>query len=110
MKRKLLYKMGNVFSGRYIKKEYLEENGKILCLSYKHLINDSFNFNVRTSQFINYVEKQNQKFLAQDGDIVISRFMNNRIIYTFNKNDPKCFINDRCFLIRPENKDYLNKY
>ena len=110
MKRKLLYKMGNVFSGWYIKKEYLEENGKILCLSYKHLINDSFNFNVRTSQFINYVEKQNQKFLAQDGDIVISRFMNNRIIYTFNKNDPKCFINDRWFLIRPENKDYLNKY
>ena len=95
MERKILYKMGNVFSGRYIKKEYLEENGKILCLSYKHLINDSFNFNVRTSQFINYVEKQNQKFLAQDGDIVISRFMNNRIIYTFNKNDPKCFINDR---------------
>tara|TARA_B100000242_G_scaffold267354_1_gene216773 strand:- start:24 stop:524 length:501 start_codon:yes stop_codon:yes gene_type:complete len=110
MERKILYKMGNVFSGRYIKKEYLEENGKILYLSYKHLINDSLNINLRTSQFINYVEKQNQKFLAQPGDIVISRFMENRIIYTFNKNDPKCFINDKWFLIRPENKDYLNKY
>ena len=36
--------------------------------------------------------------------------MENRIIYSFNKNDPKCFINDKWFLIRSENKDYLNKY
>ena len=49
MERKLLNKMGNVFSGRYIKKEYLEENGKILCLSYKHLIKDTLNINLRTS-------------------------------------------------------------
>ena len=110
MERKSLIKMGNVFSGRYIKKEYLEENGKILYLSYKHFINDNFNLNLRTSQFINYVEKQNQKFLSKDGDIVISRFMENRIIYSFNKNDPKCFINDKWFLIRSENKNYLNKY
>ena len=110
MERKSLIKMGNVFSGRYIKKEYLEENGKILYLSYKHLINDTLNINLRTSQFLNHVEKQNQKFLTQDGDIVISRFMENRIIYSFNKNDPKCYINDKWFLIRSENKNYLNKY
>ena len=110
MERKSLIKMGNVFSGRYIKKEYLEENGKILYLSYKHLINDNLNINLRTSQFINHVEKQNQKFLTQDGDIVISRYMANRIIYSFKENDPKCFINDKWFLIRSDNKDYLNKY
>ena len=110
MERKTLNKMGNIFSGIHIKKENLEENGKFLYLSYKHLINDNLNINLRTSQFINHVEKQNQKFLTQDGDIVISRFMDNRIIYIFNKNDPKCFINDKWFLIRSENKDYLNKY
>ena len=74
MERKPLNKMGNIFSGIHIKKEYLEENGKFLYLGYKHLINDTLNINLRTSQFINYVEKQNQKFLTQDGDIVISRF------------------------------------
>ena len=110
MERKTLNKMGNIFSGIRIKKENLEEKGKFLYLSYKHLINDNLNINLRTSQFINHVEKQNQKFLTQDGDIVISRFMDNRIIYIFNKNDPKCFINDKWFLIRSENKDYLNKY
>ena len=110
MERKTLNKMGNIFSGIHIKKENLEETGKFLYLSYKHLMNDTLNINLRTSQFINHVEKQNQKFLTQDGDIVISRFMENRIIYSFNKNDPKCFINDKWFLIRSENKDYLNKY
>ena len=110
MERKSLIKMGDVFSGKRIEKKYMEENGKILYLSYKHFINDNLNINFRVSQFINHVEKQNQKFLTQDGDIVISRFMENRIIYSFNKNDPKCYINDKWFLIRSENKNYLNKY
>jgi len=110
MERKPLNKMGNIFSGIHIKKEYLEENGKFLYLGYKHLINDTLNINLRTSQFINYVEKQNQKFLTQDGDIVISRFGENRKIYGFKQNDPKCFVNDKWFLIRSINKDYLNKY
>ena len=34
MKRKRLNEIGNVFSGKYIEKEYLEETGKILYLSY----------------------------------------------------------------------------
>ena len=110
MERKTLNKMGNVFSGIRIKKENLEEKGKFLYLSYKHLINDTLNINLRTSQFLNHVEKQNQKFLTQDGDIVISQFGENRMIYGFKQNDPKCFINDRWFLIRSINKNYLNKY
>ena len=110
MERKTLNKMGNISSGIHIKKENLKENGKFLYLSYKHLINDTFNINLRTSQFINHVEKQNQKFLTQDGDIVISRFGENRMIYGFKQNDLKCFINNKWFLIRPINKNYLNSF
>ena len=32
------------------------------------------------------------------------------MIYDFKQNDPKCFINDKWFLIRSINKNYLNKY
>ena len=53
--------MGDVFSGKRIEKKYMEENGKILYLSYKHFIND--NLNIKTLEKKNI--KINNKIIHQ---------------------------------------------
>ena len=41
-------------------------------------MNDTLNINLRNISLQNHVEKQNQKFLTHDGDIVISHFFSRK--------------------------------
>ena len=105
-----LNQIGDIYRGKYIVNQSLSENGDILYLGGKHIQNDILEINQKTNSFLNELEPRLNKFLSQEGDIVVSSLWEKRKIYSFKKDDPECFISQSWFLIRSERSDYLSKY
>lgn len=96
----------------FINYSFLKDEGEILYLTSKHIQNDVLEIDPKTRKFVpDYIDSPKyQKFISQEGDIIVSDLWEKRKIYKFKRNDPKCCISHNWFLIRSQENDYLSRY
>ena len=111
-----LKNLGEIIRGRMIPSKELKKKGNLLYLTGRNIQNGSLVIDKNSRYFnkeINFDKNNNDRgnrFILQDGDIIISALWKDRKIYQYKDSDPPSICSGNQFIIRSNKNDYLMKY
>ena len=107
-----LKNLGEIIRGRMIPSKELKKKGKLLYLTGRNIQNGSLVIDKNSRYFNNEInfDKDNNdrgnRFILQDGDIIISALWKDRKIYQYKDSDPPSIYSGNQFIIRSNKNDY----